>query len=79
MWYAPVVVMEEGKRVIKAMRYHCRPNGSPEFIDRKFDGLYNARRDTMNKAKSLWKPLSGKNHAIMVATSFFRERGITRV
>jgi putative SOS response-associated peptidase YedK len=71
MVYAPVIVEEEGQRLIRPMRYHCRPNGSPEFIDKKFDGLYNARRDTMNKAKSLWRPLFGANHAILVVDSFF--------
>ena len=24
-WYAPVIIMEAGKLVVKLMRYHCRP------------------------------------------------------
>lgn len=40
--YAPVLVMENGKRVIKPMRYQCRPAGKPAFYDRKFPGTYNA-------------------------------------
>ncbi|MDR6495613.1 hypothetical protein J2797_005537 [Paraburkholderia terricola] len=34
--YAPVMVMEDGKRVIKPMRYHCRPAGKPAFYDKKY-------------------------------------------
>lgn len=30
-WYAPVLVVEEGRRVIKPMRYQCRPAGKPAF------------------------------------------------
>jgi putative SOS response-associated peptidase YedK len=68
MWYAPVVVMEEGELVIKPMRYHCRQNGKPESTDRQFDGLYNARRDSLGK---YWKGLFGRQHGVMIATSFF--------
>jgi putative SOS response-associated peptidase YedK len=71
MVYAPVIVMENGRLLIRPMRYHCRPNGAPESLDRKFDGLYNARRDTINKPKSLWTPLFGRRHGILVATSFY--------
>jgi len=42
--YAPVMVMEDGKRVIKPMRYHCRPAGKPAFYDKKYPGTYNALR-----------------------------------
>lgn len=41
-WYAPVIVQEGDRRWVRPMRYHCRPKGKPAFIDRKFDGLYNA-------------------------------------
>lgn len=40
--YAPVVVWEDGKRVIKPMRYQCRLAGKPAFYDVKFPGTYNA-------------------------------------
>ena len=40
--YAPVMVMENGQRVIKPMRYQCRPAGKPAFYDTKFPGTYNA-------------------------------------
>lgn len=68
MWYAPVVVMEDEKRVIKPMRYHCRPHGKPEHYDRKFDGLYNARRDNL---EGFWKGQFGHTHAVAVMLSFY--------
>lgn len=67
-WYAPLIVMENGKRVIKPMRYHCRPNGKPASYDKRYDGLYNARRDSLEK---FWKELFGVRHGVLVATSFF--------
>lgn len=41
-YYAPVMVFEEGRRVIKPMRYQCRPKGKPAFYDTKYPGTYNA-------------------------------------
>ena len=32
-WYAPVMIMENGRRVVKPMRYQCRPAGKPAFYD----------------------------------------------
>jgi hypothetical protein len=54
--YAPVMVMENGERVIKPMRYQCRPAGKPKFYDTKFPGTYNARRDNL---EGFWKGLFG--------------------
>jgi putative SOS response-associated peptidase YedK len=67
-WYAPVVVMEEGEYVVKPMRYHLRPNGKPAWYDKKYDGLYNARRDSLEK---FWKNLFGRRHGVMLVSSFF--------
>ena len=67
-WYAPVMVMENGKRVVRPMRYQCRPAGKPAFNDVKFPGTYNARRDSLG---SYWKDLFGYSHGIMIASAFF--------
>ncbi len=40
--YCPVLVSEGGKRVVKLMRYQCRPAGKPVLYDRKYRGTYNA-------------------------------------
>lgn len=40
--YAPVLVMEDGERIVKPMHYQCRPTGKPAFYDRKSPGTYNA-------------------------------------
>lgn len=66
--YAPVMVMEEGRRVIKPMRYQCRPCGKPAFYDGKYPGTYNARRDNL---EGFWKELFGFSHGVMVVNAFF--------
>ena len=66
--YAPVMIMEDGKRIVKPMRYQCRPAGKPAFYDTKYPGTYNARRDNL---EGFWKPLFGHTHGLMLASSFF--------
>ncbi len=66
--YAPVLVMADGKRVIKPMRYQCRPQGKPIKNDVLYPGTYNARRDSLEK---YWKGLFGYSHGLMVATTFY--------
>jgi len=67
--YAPVMVIEDGQRVIKPMRYQCRPPGKPPFYDTKFPGTYNARRD--NLEGSFWRGLFGRSHGVMVVNAFY--------
>ena len=66
--YAPVIVMERGRRVIKPMRYQCRLPTWNEFVERKFPGTYNARRDSIPKT---WKSLFGSRHGIIVVNAFY--------
>jgi putative SOS response-associated peptidase YedK len=66
--YAGVIVRKEGQNLLTPMRYHCRPAGKPAFYDRKFPGLYNARRDNLEK---FWGEQFGSHHAIMVVESFY--------
>ena len=67
-YYAPVLVWEAGRRVVKPMRYQCRPAGKPAFYDRKYPGTYNARRDNL---EGFWKGQFGHTHGLMVVTEFF--------
>jgi putative SOS response-associated peptidase YedK len=67
-WWTLITVEEGGQRKIIPARYHCRPAGKPEFLDRKFDGLYNARRDSLEK---FWRELYGTNHAVMQVSAFY--------
>ena len=66
--YCPVMVSEGGRRVLKPMRYQCRPAGKPAFYDRKFPGTYNARRDNL---EGFWAGLFGFTHGIMIADRFY--------
>jgi putative SOS response-associated peptidase YedK len=67
-WYAPVMVSEGGRMVVKPMRYQCRPAGKPAFYDTKFPGTYNARRDNL---EGFWKGVFGHSHGIMVVDAFY--------
>lgn len=67
-YYAPVMIMENGQRVIKPMRYQCRPAGKPASYDVKYPGTYNARRDNLG---GFWKGQFGCTHGIMVVNAFY--------
>jgi putative SOS response-associated peptidase YedK len=66
--YASVMVIEDGQRVVKPMRYQCRIAGTPAFFDAKYPGTYNARRDSL---KGFWKPLFGYTHGVMLVDVFY--------
>jgi hypothetical protein len=50
MYFAPIVVQDGERRVVRLARYHCRRAEKLASIDRKFPGLYNARRDNLEKS-----------------------------
>jgi putative SOS response-associated peptidase YedK len=66
--YAPVMVMQEGRKVVLPMRYQCRPAGKPAFYDVKFPGTYNARRDNLEK---FWGQQFGYTHGILIVNAFY--------
>jgi putative SOS response-associated peptidase YedK len=68
MVYAGVIIKDQGENLLRPMRYACRPAGKPAFYDKKFPGLYNARRDNLEK---FWNEQFGHHHAIMVVESFY--------
>jgi len=68
MVYAGVIIKQGGHNVLTPMRYFCRPAGKPSFYDKKFPGLYNARRDNLEK---FWGEQFGHHHALMVVESFY--------
>ncbi len=67
-WYAPVVAVEGGERVVRPMRYQLRPRGKPASFDQRFPGLYNARRDALT---GFWREQFGARHGLVVVSSFF--------
>jgi putative SOS response-associated peptidase YedK len=66
--YAGVIIRQGGMNVLTPMRYHCRPVGKPASYDKQFPGLYNARRDNLER---FWKEQFGHTHALMVVESFY--------
>jgi putative SOS response-associated peptidase YedK len=74
--YAPVMVMEGDRLVVKPMRYQCRPAGKPAFYDTKYPGTYNARRDNLS---GFWGDLFGFSHGVMVVDAFYENVARHRV
>lgn len=66
--YAPIILKRNGQTTITLARYHLRQQGKPAFTDQKFPGLYNARRDNLDR---FWRSEFGHTHALMVADSFY--------
>ena len=71
-WYAPVLIVEDGKKIVRPMRYHCRPCGMDPSIDRtktgQVSGTYNARRDNLTR---FWRHQFGQSHGLMLAEQFY--------
>jgi len=67
-YFVPVLVVENGERVVKPMRYQCRPAGKPAFYDTKYPGTYNARRNSLD---GFWQGQFGFSHGIMIADVFY--------
>lgn len=66
--YAPVMVIENGQRVVRPMRYQCRIAGKPASYDVKYPGTYNARRDNL---EGFWRPCFGYTHGVMLVDVFY--------
>lgn len=67
-YYAPVMVWEDGRRVIKPMRYQCRPAGKPASYDKDYPGTYNARRDNL---EGFWRGQFGHTHGLLMVETFY--------
>jgi putative SOS response-associated peptidase YedK len=66
--YAPIVMNHGGENSLRLARYHLRQKGAPASVDREAPGLYNARRDNLER---FWRREFGHTHALMVVDSFF--------
>jgi putative SOS response-associated peptidase YedK len=66
--YCPVLVEENGQKVVKPMRYQCRPAGKPASYDRQYPGTYNARRDNL---EGFWRGQFGHTHGLILAHRFY--------
>ncbi|QQC67885.1 SOS response-associated peptidase family protein [Paraburkholderia ginsengisoli] len=67
-WYAPVLIVQDGRRVVVPMRYRCRLPGWTEEMEKEKPGTYNARR---NNLRRVWGKLFGYNHGIMIVNRFY--------
>lgn len=67
-YWAPILYMENGKRVIRPMRYRFRPYWAEEDLPSKYS-LNTARMDTLTKSK-IWGSAFTKHHGLLVFESF---------
>lgn len=67
-YYVPVMIVEDGKKIVRPMRYQCRIAGSPENFDTRFPGTYNARLDNLD---GFWRKQFGYTHGIAIVTAFY--------
>jgi putative SOS response-associated peptidase YedK len=67
-WYAPVMIVQDGQRVVVPMRYRCRLPGWTEQMEKQKPGTYNARRDSLATA---WRKLFGYQHGVVVISHFY--------
>lgn len=67
MHYGPLIIETEGERRITPMRYHCRLPGHAPDMDKRLNGNYNARLDSL---EDWWRPVFGKNHGLLVLEGF---------
>lgn len=68
-YFTWVIVEENGKRVLKKMRYRMRPADSKAEIPTKFN-VFNARLDSL-ELRPTWKKVFMKQHALLPFTRFF--------
>jgi putative SOS response-associated peptidase YedK len=68
MRYAPIIVDAEGQPVIRLARYHLRRPGDAPSEDIAKPGLYNARRDSLDR---YWRKQFGHTHGLILMWSFF--------
>ncbi|TNJ34833.1 SOS response-associated peptidase family protein [Arenimonas terrae] len=66
--FVPVMIVQDGKRLVTPMRYRCRPAYVDEAFEKARPGLYNARLDSL---ETFWKPLFGHRHAVVLVNSFY--------
>jgi putative SOS response-associated peptidase YedK len=67
MHYGPLIIETDGERKIMPMRYHCRlPDHTPD-LDKRLNGNYNARIDSLD---GWWRPVFGRNHGVLVLNAF---------
>jgi len=68
MRYAPIIVNENGRNMLRLARYHLRRPGDSPGEDKAKPGLYNARRDNLQR---YWRGQFGATHAVLLMESFF--------
>ncbi|MFK7823337.1 MAG: SOS response-associated peptidase family protein [Oligoflexales bacterium] len=82
LFYTPIVVMGPDKNpILKPMRFQCLPRTKDEEYDKEH-GLYKAKKESLTEkyferirknssTKSVWEPLFGHSHGIIILSGFY--------
>jgi putative SOS response-associated peptidase YedK len=68
-YWAPALIEENGRRLIRPMRYRLRPSWSAEEIPARYN-LFNARLDALEERRS-WRELFMKRHGLVLLGAFY--------
>ena len=68
-YFAPIVTLHKGQRLITPMRYRVRPHGSDNEVPSKYN-MFNARIDSLQSRQS-WKPLFMRQHGLLAFQGFY--------
>ena len=74
-WYVPVMTMSDGERVVRPMRYRCRPARATPAYDELYPGTFNARRSSLN---DFWRGEWGHTHAVIMVDWFYEHVNLHR-
>lgn len=66
--FVPMMLMQDGERVLKPMRFRLRPPHVAPSFDTEYEGTYNARR---NKLKGFWRELYASCRGVVVLKNFY--------
>lgn len=66
--HAPVMVAENGQRLLRPMRYQCRLPDKDARSDVLYPGTYNARRESL---EGYWRGAFGHRHGVVVVNAFY--------
>lgn len=68
-YFTPVLIQENGTRILKRMRYRVRPARSTSEIPSQYN-VFNARLDSL-LTRQTWRPLLMKNHGLLPFRRFY--------
>lgn len=74
--FVPIVTVQDGKTLIRPMRYQCRPSNVERRMENLLESPHHARRDGL---KGRWRTEFGHTHGVIAVESFFEAVALHRL